>query len=254
MRNTEDNKLERYVKKEVGKTGSICHDFSHLKRTAAGAKWFVKILGGNEKEQQFAYIAGLLHDIVRPASEKIDHAEASAIRAKRILDEFDFDKNDIKEMVQAIRDHREAREWKSALHQSVFMADKILEQMGAFIVFRRCMYTGECLDYGEYSAETIINHFDKRMKKFSRDVFPDKFSKLVDYQFGWMAEFFEALKAKEAWALRIASEFFEAARRKETLEYAIRNFPADGKEKRYKKEAMDYMDGKKFDFFEGLAT
>ena len=151
------NKIESFVKNEAKHTESIIHDFSHLKRTAIGARWFVKMMNGNKHDQDLAYIAGLLHDIVRPASEKICHAKASADKSRAILKQFNINHDDSERIIEAVACHRTKHEWKDALHQSIFLADKILEQMGAVVVFRRCMYIGECEDYSNKDPiESIV--------------------------------------------------------------------------------------------------
>lgn len=82
--------IEERVRRELKKPEMITHDFNHCKRVAIGAKWFVRVLKGKKEEEELAYLAGLLHDIVRPATEKIDHAVLSAEKAKAILEESGF--------------------------------------------------------------------------------------------------------------------------------------------------------------------
>lgn len=84
--------IEQFVKNKTKNVFSVTHNFGHLKRTAVGAKWFVKILGGTKEEEKLAYIAGLLHDIKRPTTEKICHAKASAESARKILKKFKLKK------------------------------------------------------------------------------------------------------------------------------------------------------------------
>jgi len=246
--------IEVFIKNETKNTVSITHDFGHLKRTASGAKWFAKILGGGKKEQRLAYIAGLFHDIVRPVSSKICHAKASAKKSKKILKKFKINKADLNKVILTIRDHSERVKWESPLHASVFLADKILEQMGAFVVFRRCMYVGECVDYKKTKAkEAIIDQFRKRLKKFNPDNFPRKFSKILNYQYAWPKKFLRDFENKKTWVVEVAESFYRYGEKKISPEMAIEQFKPKYQEgKKYKKEALEYIKGKKFKFFNGL--
>jgi len=249
--------IEDFVKKESQNIDSLTHNYGHFRRVADGAVWFVKVLGGDEHERRLAYIAGLLHDIVRPADEKVDHAVASAERSRRILQQFKISKDDANAIVEAIRDHRLApKKWKSPLHQSVYLADKIFEQMGAYLIFRRCMYVAESVTYKDMPMEDAINkHFTYRMERIRQGDFPARFSKLVEYQWRWLAEGQKALKDGRPWAWEIAKASYEAGRnRKKSLEELILTFkPAHPESANAKKEAVAYLEGRKFADFGRLA-
>ncbi len=248
--------IEEFVKEKVTDT-LITHDFFHFKRVAIGARWFVKILNGSEDEQELAYIAGLLHDCVRPDTEKVDHAIASAEKARGILKGFDIDPDRIESIIQAIRDHRKPVEWTSPLHQSVYLADKILEQMGYYVAFRRCMYVGECRDYAEMPFEESIEiYFEYRLKKFDFSKFPPMFQAMVNERLKPAIEFHKAFKRKEEWAVRLARFCYDVGRNKSMhMDDAIRGFSPDSKESElYKKDAIEYIEGKKLDYFKKLVN
>lgn len=247
--------IEDYVKSETKDVILVTHDFDHVKKVSVGAVWFVKVLGSSKEEQDLAYVAGLLHDIVRPDTEKICHARASAEKAKEILQSFNVEPKIIEKLVQAIRDHRLPVKWKSPLHQSVYLSDKIFEQMGAYVAFRRCMYVGECRDYKDIPyLEAIKKHFIMRIERIPKTDFPEKFSKLIDYQWKWLIEFVHALDKKEEWALNLAKQVYENGKTyKIKLEVVIKNFkPKFERDKEYKHEALNYIEGKKFREFEKL--
>ncbi len=227
---------------------SVTHDFGHLKRVAIGASWFVKVLGGGKEEQDMAYAAGLLHDIFRPASEKVCHAKSSAIESEKILSDLNVEKADKEKIIQAIRDHRLPVKWTSTLHQSVYLADKILEQMGAFVAFRRCYYVGESEDYkGEEMARAFKEHFAYRMDRIKKTDFPSSVSRLVDYQWKWLLDFSILLNREEPWTVRMGRHMYEAAQKRMLLDKAMGSYRPDTKEaEMYMKEAVDYMNGKKF--------
>ena len=248
-------RIKEFMKKEAANTGTITHDFGHIRRVADGAVWFVKILGGDEHEQQLAYIAGLLHDIVRPADENICHAKASAERSRKVLTDFRLRKEDIDHIVEAIYNHRLPAKWKSPLHQSIYLADKIFEQMGAYLVFRRLVYVAESATYKGMPMEKAINeHFARRMERIKKGDFPARFSKLVGYQWKWMVDAQEALKKGEEWTWDIARVSYENGRTHGmSLEELIFAFePSHPESAKVKKEAVDYLEGKKFKEFEGL--
>jgi len=247
--------IERLVRKEAEYITVFTHSYGHFKRVADGAVWFVKLLNGSEHEQQLAYIAGLLHDIVRPADENIDHAIASAERSKDILDRFSVSKDDKKAIIKAIRDHRLPVKWESTLHQSVYLADKILEQMGAYLIFRRCMYVGESVTYRDMPMEEAVNkHFVFRMNRIKKTDFPERFSRLVDYQWKWLYEAAEALKNSKPWAWEIAQHSYKAGKTHEmSLEELILTFEtAHPESAKVKEEAVEYLERKKFKEFEKL--
>ena len=247
--------IEKFVKNEMKNGKSVTHEFDHLKRVANGAVWFVKILGDNKEEQDIAYVAGLLHDIVRPASETICHAKASAERSEQILNHFKIEKTTRDKIILAVKDHRLKVEWTSPSHQSVYLADKILEQMGAFIAFRRCMYVGECDDYqNSPMIETVQKHFKKRIDRIPKTEFPERFHKLVEYQWKWLMEMNDALVNSDKWVLNIVASMYNHGKAHDIgLEKAIRKFKSFSKEdEKYKKEALDYIDGKKWKDFEKL--
>jgi len=249
--------IREFVRKETANIHVVTHDFGHLRRVADGAVWFVKVLGGSRREQELAYIAGLLHDIVRPADEKVDHAVASTERGRRILQQFKFGKDDTDAIVEAIRNHRLPVKWKSPLHQSVYLADKIFEQMGAYLIFRRCMYVAESATYKDMLMEEAINkHFAYRMERIKKGDFPLRFSKLVAYQWKWIDEAQKALQAGKPWAWEIAKTSYENGKSHEKgLEELILTFePTHTEGARVKREAVEYLEGKKFKMFERLVV
>ncbi len=241
--------IEDFVRKNIIDC-TLTHDFSHFRRVALGASWLVKLLGGDEKEQDLAYIAGLLHDSVRPDTEKVDHAQASAEKAREILEGFDLEGGVIERICQAIGNHRKPVAWISPLHQSVYLADKILEQMGHYVAFRRCIYVGECRDYvGKPFEESIEEHFAYRIAKFGVEDFPPRFRGFVREMMKPLLEFQGYFMRREAWALSLARFCYDAGRaRNMTMDEAIRGFRPGGElAELWKREAIDYMDGRKFE-------
>jgi len=237
--------IEKFVKKETKNVSSVVHDFGHAKRTAIWTKWFVKILGGTKEDEKLAYIAGLLHDIVRPPSN-ICHAAASAEKSRKILKKFKLSDIGIEKIVSAIATHRDMSRCETILQKALIYADKIPEQMGAFIVFRRCMFIGECIEYENREFhDVIISHFEEKLTKYSPKDFPKRFSKFLKYQYELPKKFWLAFQNNEDWSVEIARYFYDCGKSGVKFEKAIKRFkPKYKQSKLYKKEALNYINGK----------
>jgi len=244
--------LESIVLEEAKKS-CASHGFNHFLRVAKGAVWFCDILKTSEHEKEIAYSAGLLHDIVRPPTEKYDPLEEAIEKSKKILESLKADKNLIKEILDAIHAHHFPDPKKKAGY-SVFLADKILEQMGAYVVFRRAVFMGESPDFnGEDRREATISHWTIRMNKWSQSKFEKRFEPLVKYQFSWMEKFLSAFKKGEEWAVHINNCGFESGAKKITTDSMLASFnPKYKEEKEYLDEAFSYIRGDKLEFFKSL--
>lgn len=235
--------VEDLVRKHFIETPS--HTLGHLGRVARGASWFVRTLGGSEKEVELAYIAGWLHDLYRPATDKVDHIGKTVHDAEEILDELGIRGEDAKLIILAVRDHRRPVEWLNLVHQSVYLADKLLEQMGAYAVFRRCLYVGESKDFESIPfKEAIILYFERRLKLLADSRFPKAVLRMAGERNKPPLEFFEAFKMDEEWAVKLASYAYNCGRQGVFIEDCIRSFPAkEGNGRRFRKEALFYLKG-----------
>ena len=244
--------LEKIVLEET-KRSSASHSFNHLLRVAKGAEWFCDILKATKHEKEVAYSAGLLHDIVRPPTEKYDPLEESMEKSKKILQKLKIDKKLAKEILDAIYAHHFPDPEKKAGY-SVFLADKILEQMGAYIIFRRAIFMGESPDFKKMDRrKSIIEHWTVRMEKWPPSKFEKQFAPLVKYQFQWMEKFLLAFKNKEEWAAHLNNYFFEAGQKGIQTDTAISSFkPKFEEEKEYLEETLSYIRGKKMIQFRGM--
>ena len=249
-------RIEERVKEKTANALSTTHAFDHLKRTAVGARWFAELSGGSKEECEKAFLSGLLHDVYRPPSEK-QHEESLSKdyeEAKQILKEFNLPAQTIEEIAQPIKNHREKFEGKGNIYQCVFLADKILEDMGALIVFRRNIYLGENPEYkGVPLQEAIARQYEKRLAKFTPKDFPARFSKLAQYQYDWPLNFLAAYKKREDWAVHLAEYCYAKGKEKAEFEESIKSFqPKWKKDKKHKEEALQYIQGKKFKQFEEM--
>src|SRR3990167_4426561 len=237
---------------------SEVHGYGHLKRTAIGAKFFARFFGESEQNQDIAYIAGLIHDLERPNTEKIDHADISVREASKFLSYFSLDQEIQDKIILLIQTHRHAQDIPLS-EQWVYLSDKLFEQSGAYVIFRRCYYIGECEDFMHMSIDEAINeaiqsHTQRRMTKFKPSVFRDEVKKLAEYQYQWQQSFFSVFVAQETWATRLAHQFVAYGREKaSSLEKLIDNFePHHEHGEKFKQEALSYLKGDKYIFFKTL--
>lgn len=245
--------IEQAVKKWESKADFKSHDFHHVKRVAVGAKWFAKQLGMDDHKQEIAYIAGLVHDLGRPKTEKVDHTESSIRLATKMLEGFDLSKNDLMAIVELVGVHREGN--ASVEKQVVFLADKLWEQMGANVVFRRAIFCSEIVDYKDWDPiEAMIHQHRLRTKKFYPELFPKRFQKLAKYQYQWSLESLRATEKHQPWMLELIDHCRkEALKRRTTVDSIIKSFkPKFRQGKRFQKEANLYITGKKTTLFEKL--
>lgn len=238
--------LEEFCKEDYKNADSVIHGWGHVSRVAEGARWFVKVRNGSEEDQKLAYAAGLLHDIVRPITEERSHAETSAESAEEILEVFNFHENHILKVSKAIKDHRKPPDnWDSILHQSVYLADKIFEHMGAYLDFRACVWTGE-LSHTDYKTlepiEAVLTYYDKASSKFLDRKFPEFTEPIVSYQGRWNRKFYKELKDGKTWADEMATSLFYKGKEKADFEETLKNFKTSYPEQeRWKKEMISYI-------------
>lgn len=257
---TEDLKrLAEYCKKEYENADSLVHRWGHVNRTAKGSAWFVEKSGGTEREQELAYAAGLLHDIKRKKFDSESHARDGSENAVIVLKDYSFNKNEINEIADAIRDHRDLVEWKNRVHQSVYFSDKVFELMGAYLDFRGPFWVGEKFNEKYKNSDTepiesLLIFYDKAKKKiFVPDKYPDFSRNLVDYQMTWNLGFKEGLKNNDDWAAGLGLEMLECGRNGIGFEKSILNYrPKKGKQQKWASEMQYYIKGKKFKEFEKM--
>src|SRR3989338_8239304 len=105
---------------------SEVHGYGHLLRTAVGARFFARFFGESEENQEIAYIAGLIHDLERPNTEKIDHADISVREAIKFLSSFSLDQEIQDKIILLIQTHRHAQDIPLS-EQWVYLSDKLFE-------------------------------------------------------------------------------------------------------------------------------
>jgi HD superfamily phosphohydrolase YqeK len=248
--------ITEYCKLEYERAESVIHKWGHIKRTAQGAVWFVHALGGTKREEQLAYTAGILHDIVRPDNEEICHAQASCEKALNIINRYpEFTNSEKLELYQAIKNHRYPVEWKSLIHTSVYLSDKICEHMGAYLDFRAPAWAGE-LSHSKFKGlepiESVLKYYEIVSRKFLAENYPDSLKCLVEYQVDWNKRFVEALKTGKEGAVEMAERFFLSGKRREDFDKMLITFNPKGNQREWVIEMRDYIAGKKFKDFQNL--
>ncbi|MBU7014030.1 MAG: HD domain-containing protein [Theionarchaea archaeon] len=251
------SQLTEYCKNVYTQAESVIHQWGHIWRTTRGAVWFVRTTGGSQREQLLAYVAGILHDIVRPITEETCHAQASADKALLVLNGYlEFTISEREEIYNAIRDHRRPVSWKTRVHQSVYLSDKVLEHMGAYLDFRGAVWAGELSRTdlrGLEPVDAVITYYRKASPKFLTGLFPDHVKNLVEYQVEWNRKFLSALERGEVWACQMAETFFNKGRQKHEFEHALQSFnPHDRKQQKWTHEMRTYVTGQKFSLFKTL--
>lgn len=251
------HELVTYCRSEYEKAESVIHTWGHITRTTTGAVWFCTVLGGTERDTQLAYTAGILHDIVRPITEKECHARASAEKARKILDDYpEFTNPEKYRIYQAIKDHRRPVTWEGPLHQSVYLSDKIFEHMGAYIDFRAPVWAGE-LSHTDFEGlepvEAVLSYYKKASQKFLTGIFPDTVRNVVDYQRSWNKKYVKALQNNKDWAVDMAEHLFFSGREKKDFEQTLVSFNPKGTlQKKWAHEMRAYIAGEKFKYFQTL--
>ncbi|MCR4263782.1 MAG: hypothetical protein NUV98_03640 [Candidatus Roizmanbacteria bacterium] len=247
--------IEKKIKSQTTSLSEV-HGYGHLHRTAVGAQFFAHAFGESDENQEIAYIVGLIHDLERPNTEKIDHADISVREAKSFLNHFSINQDIKDKILHLIETHRQPQDIPLT-EQWVYLSDKLFEQSGAYVLFRRSYYIGECEDFKNMSMEEAVkHHMNERMEKFKPNVFHEKVRKLADYQYQFQEELITRFVAKESWAWHLAETFYQHGRQKNPfLEKLIEQFnPITSDDRRIQNEARDYIQGKKYSFFESLLS
>lgn len=245
--------IEGYIHDKTSWISPV-HGYEHLRRTGLGAWFFAQAFGETREGQDIAYVAGLIHDLKRPSTEKIDHTDISVDEAKKILVMFKISGETTDKILAMIQSHRNFQEIPLN-QQYVFLSDKLLEQSGAYIIFRRCYYVGECEDFKDTPfKEAMFHHWKERMTKFTPDKYHECVRKLATYQYKWQQDFFDAYLNEQEWAVPLAKNFFDYGRGGQmNLWELVKNYDADFPEsKRIKDEAFAYMEQKKYSDFKKL--
>lgn len=237
---------------EVMSGQGIAHERGHVERVAFYAKEDIKRDGKSSHEQMKADAAGIAHDVIRPPNDN-PHELHSAEKFIELIEPYqsalNLSNTDIIQMYDAIAFHSDMPNvWGiNPIQDAVFFADKVFEASGAYVLFRRALFMAENKDAkGAGAVEKTLIRTKQKTAKFKPEVFPIRVRKIAQSQYNWQIEFLHGLENKEQWAVNIAEVMHEHGRNKEMpLEDSIRNYePVSEIDARFKKEAVDYLDGK----------
>ena len=100
------------------------HSFAHVTRVAETAGYVLQTLGYEERTVELAKIAGYLHDIGNLVN-RVEHSQSGAVMAFRLLDNWNFDPEEIATIVTAIGNHDEGTGVPvDAVAAALILADK----------------------------------------------------------------------------------------------------------------------------------
>lgn len=105
--------------------------------------------------------------------------------------------------------------------------------MGAYVIFRRSVFVGECRDYKDKPFLWSIKHqFKRRLERFGE----------------------KALEKEEEWTVDLGREGYEIGKtRISRVDEFIQGFHHNNsKAEKVRKEALEYIEGKKFTDFKKL--
>lgn len=185
------------------------HDFDHVLRVLALAE---RIEAAEGADLEILRAAVLLHDIARGHEEEgIDHAQASAEKAKRILREKAWEEERIERVAEAILSHRfRAGPAPESLEAKIlYDADK-LDAIGAIGVARAYAVAGKrgqrlwaaLDDVGEDLAQenatdhTPVHEFRKKLSKLVETLHTQMAKKIAAERHRFMEDFFRRLEAE----------------------------------------------------------
>lgn len=203
--------LFKKIKKEAEKffhNAKGSHDLEHTKRVLNLCLHIGKKESAN---LNILKIAAILHDIGRfeedKSKGKICHAEKGAFLSRKILEKYNFDKNNIDKIVHCVETHRfrdnKIPETKEA--KILFDADK-LDSIGATGIGKAFLFSGEIgaklhndknTDISKtkpYTEEdTAYREYVVKLSKIKDRLFTKEGKRIAKERHGFMEEFFDRL-------------------------------------------------------------
>ncbi len=100
------------------------HSFAHVTRVSEMAGYILRTLDFPDRTAELAMIAGYLHDIGNLVN-RVDHSQSGAVMAFRLLDNMNFDPEEIAVITTAIGNHDEGTGVPvNAVSAALILADK----------------------------------------------------------------------------------------------------------------------------------
>lgn len=152
----EDPLYKNYLLKiaKAEKKRKYCkHGFDHGLTVARIAYAYLLEQGETSLGKEVIYVAALLHDIGRWVEYETgeEHAQASAVLAQPLLEEYGFDTGEIKVITKAIVEHSEHNStYLSVLGGSLALADNWARDC------RGCMAKDGCYKFSEQMKQIVF--------------------------------------------------------------------------------------------------
>jgi uncharacterized protein len=196
--------------KKFFKEASGCHDWSHVERVKKMALHIGKI---EKADLAILEIAALLHDIGRKEEMKAKglfcHAEAGAKTARKLLEKYCFEKNQIENIVHCIETHRYRNSFVPETIEAkiLFDADKI-DSLGAIGIGRiflfagsmgsGCLYTGnekklakEARDFSYTKEDSAALEYEFKLKKIKNKMLTQTGKDISKQRSDFMEQYFK---------------------------------------------------------------
>lgn len=184
--------IRSYAKEILSNSERGAHSFSHVERVYAIARDLGEKLGAN---MRILGAAALLHDIGRPKEEKTgkSHAILSGEMSREFLRDSGYEKDEIAEVIDAIRTHRfsENIEPNSLEGEILSDADK-LDAMGAIGVFR-AIARATLRDLG---IPGFLKHAEEKLLKLVDCMYTEEAQKIAEKRHNLLHSFVEELKGE----------------------------------------------------------
>lgn len=123
-----DVRVRTYIRSANQQTGAIGyteHGERHANTAADGARFILKSLGHEPRRCEVAAVAAYLHDIGNVVTRE-KHGQTGALLSRDILEDLDFDQDEIATIMGAVANHEESEGGLpvSAVSAAVIIADK----------------------------------------------------------------------------------------------------------------------------------
>ena len=123
-----DHRVKTYIRSANAQTGAIGyteHGERHANTAADGARFILKSLGHEARRCEVAAVAAYVHDIGNVVTRE-KHGQTGALIARDILEDLNFDQEEIATIMGAIANHEESEGGLpvSAVSAAVIIADK----------------------------------------------------------------------------------------------------------------------------------
>lgn len=178
-----NERVQAYIEganRQLGALGYTEHGHRHADLTAKIARNILLRLGYNKDEAELAAIAGYLHDIGNLVG-RVNHGQASALFASRVLEEMGMEAEDIVTIMGAVGNHEEEiGDPASPQAAALVIADK--SDVHRSRVRNPNIATFDIHDRVNYAAEHSFVRVNEKKKTITLELTIDtKISQVMEY-------------------------------------------------------------------------